>query len=78
LVLKQALGENCQFFIRQVFTAYAIFSMGKKLFQELKFWNSLHFLPFPFYGNSRECPGRKEARKGMGSFFSPDEPAIRC
>jgi hypothetical protein len=39
--MKQALGENCQFFIRQAFEAYAIFSRGKKLFQKLKFWNSL-------------------------------------
>jgi hypothetical protein len=46
LVLKQALGENCKFFIRQAFAAYAIFSMGKKLFQELKFWNSLKYLKY--------------------------------
>jgi hypothetical protein len=39
--MEQALGENCQFFIRQAFGAYAIFSRGKKLFQKLKFWNSL-------------------------------------
>jgi hypothetical protein len=41
-VLEQALGENCQFVISQALTALAIFSWGKKLFQKLKFWNSLH------------------------------------
>jgi hypothetical protein len=40
-VLEQALGENCQFLISQALTAFAIFSLGKKLFQKLKFWNSL-------------------------------------
>jgi hypothetical protein len=45
MILEQALGENCQFFIRQAFGAYAIFSRGKKLFQKLKFWNSLRGLP---------------------------------
>jgi hypothetical protein len=51
--MKQALGENCQFFIRQAFADYAIFSMGKKLFQELKFWNSLNFFDFVVKNSSR-------------------------
>jgi hypothetical protein len=40
-VLEQALEENCQFVISQTLTAFAIFSLGKKMFQKLKFWNSL-------------------------------------
>jgi hypothetical protein len=33
LVLEQAFGENCQFFMGLAFVAYPIFSRGKKLFQ---------------------------------------------
>jgi hypothetical protein len=56
-VLEQALGENCQFLISQALTAFAIFSLGKRLFQKLKFWNSLKFLCFSpsFFAVAVKC-----------------------